>query len=428
MLKINVNRMSLKIVLLGALTLVLLIPAFMVKGVINERKERRNEAVEEINSHWGGPIEIVGPILLVPLQSHSKKETKTRWLTIVPSDLSIESDLKAEKRARGIFNSVVYHTEIKLEGGFVQPAPAAVSGYQADWNGARLAIGVTDLQGITTADLQWNGRRHELQPGTPGPWDVRGLHADVGSIQGGRFQISMQLRGSSLLRFGMIGQKTRASMQGNWTDPSFDGAFLPANRQVSAKGFKADWNIATMLNRDFPAQWISGPEMNQNYLRMLSESASGLSLIVPVDLYQKSERSVKYAGMFIVLVFLAYFLFEVLFGYHIHPIQYLFLGGAKILFYLLLLSMAEHIGFGWSYLIAAIASTAQISLFSMGILKSKIRASWMTGILLGIYAYLYSLLQLQDYALIIGSVGLFAILGLVMYLTRDYNWYKESSN
>jgi len=421
--KHNKSSITWKIVITGSIVIALLIPAYLIQGVIEERATSHSDAISEMNSRWGGEAQIVGPVMVVPFPSGSSQET----LTLLPEDLQIESEATAETRSRGIFDTAVYRAVVTIQGRFDAHAAGVSLPALLNWKEARLLLGLTDLQGIEKADLVMGGHTFDLRPGAL-PLAEAGLQALTPGMSRAPFVLKLQLRGSTALRFAMAGKKTDVSIASNWINPSFDGGSLPAERSIGAQGFKASWSVSTLLSRGFPQSWTSLNENSAVYQNRLHASASGVAFYLPVDIYQKATRSVKYAGLFLSLIFLAFFLFEMLIGLRIHPVQYGLVGAAKLIFYLLLLSLSEQIGFGFAYLTAALASTAQISSYSYALLNSRKRASLMATIMLGIYGYLYSLLQMENYALLAGAVGLFVIVGAVMFLTRNVSWYQIESD
>jgi inner membrane protein len=229
------------------------------------------------------------------------------------------------------------------------------------------------------------------------------------------FSFSVELNGSQSLSFIPLGKQTDVQLTSTWSNPSFSGAFLPASRDINEKGFNASWKVLN-LNRNFPQQWIGN-----EYI--VSESSFGVDFLLPVDHYQKNTRSAKYAIMFIGLTFVAFLLFELISKRKIHPVQYLLVGGALCVFYTLLVSFSEHIGFFWAYTISSVATIALISLYFNSIIGSARSTSLLSLMLVGLYLFLFTILQLQDYALLMGSIGLFAVISVVMYVSRRVDWY-----
>jgi inner membrane protein len=416
-----------KLAIICALILVLLIPVSMVKSLIREREWRQQGVVDEINAKWGRNQTIAGPILSIPYKKtveykQSKQTRVTRYLHLLPDRLQVASDIIPQVRYRGIYQAVLYQTQLVIEGRFPQPTIDATRIPADDimWGGAFVALGISDMRGIRESiEGSWDDQVLSLEPGVETA-DViaAGVSAPV-SIDdrhtGHDFRFVLNLNGSQQLSFTPVGRVTSITARSPWSDPSFTGAFLPVERTVSDEGFTARWNLLH-LNRNYPQRWTGSGFK-------LDESTFGVRLFSPVDAYQKSMRTAKYALMFIVFAFMAFFLSEVINRLRVHPVQYLLIGLAIILFYTLLLSFSEHTAFGRAYLIASTSVVALITAYAKTILKSTAVTAAVGGILVVLYGYLYILLQLVDYALLMGSIGLFVVLALVMYLTRKIDWY-----
>ena len=428
-----------KMTLIAFLFLALGIPLAMVRSQILERKQRRDAVVSEVSSTWGNAQTLGGPVLTVPYLVHSEKDEKgkvTTWTQhayFLPETLKVDGRLFPEIRRRGIFEVAVYRADLHVSGAFQKPSFAEWSIPEKDvlWDRAWLSIGVPDMRGIRrNVRLVWAGRSLQLSPGggVTGLWDT-GLRVPVTGMakaperQAYPFAFDLSLRGSQQLCFLPFGKQNVVDLRSSWPDPSFSGAFLPESRNITRKGFQATWSVP-YFGRSFPQQWREGEREQLVPENALAGSAFGVDLYQPVDVYLKSERSVKYGMLFLVLTFLAFFLFEVFSPVSLHPLHYLLVGSALCLFYVLLLSFSEHIPFGVSYAIASAGIVVLISGYSLAILKGKRRALAMSGMLVILYGYLYVLLQAEDYALLLGSLGLFVILALVMYLTRKVDWYS----
>lgn len=423
----------LKSLLIGVLIVLLLIPLGMVGALIHERQGTRAAAELEVSAKWGSRQTLGGPILLVPYvvrttDSNGQVRVTTSLATLLPRLLEIEGALTPEIRYRGIFEVPLYAARLDVHGAFALDEIFELKIPEADvrWADAVLSVGVPDPRGIRqTVRLHWNDRELDFEPGAgTGSVFSSGIHAAVGGILGASpppsqsFQFELGLNGSGQLAFLPVGQDTRLSLASPWPDPSFTGAFLPDARTVTASGFSADWKLF-YLGRSYPQQWKAG-EVDAN---VLQTSATGVDLILPVDEYQKSMRSAKYGILFLVLTFGAYFLFEILGRLRIHPFQYLLIGFALVLFYVLLLSFSEHLGFDTAYAIAASGTVGLIAGYSGFVLRRPGRVAGVGALLGGLYLYLYVLLQLEDYALLLGAVGLFVALATVMWITRRVNWY-----
>jgi len=422
---------------IGGLIVLLLIPLMMVGSLVSERQSRRQEATREMAAIWGRPQVLAGPVLTVPYLVHARNEkgvvteTTTSFARFLPETLKIEGNVDSERRNRGIFEVAVYRTGLHWTGAFERPSFDAwrIAPQDVLWQDAYLGIGVPDMRGITSGvGLTWRNRTLQLAPGGGEPelWQS-GLKVTVPDLADGKpgdvyaFAFDLGVNGSETLSFLPLGKETTVALKSNWPSPSFNGEFLPARRTVRATGFDALWNVS-WFGRSYPQQWRESEARELAPAQALSASAFGLQLFQPVDAYQKTERSTKYGVLFLVLTFLTFFLYEQFNPFSLHPVQYLLVGFALCLFYLLLLSISEHAPFGLAYLAASAATVLLIGGYSVAILRGALRALLMTVVLGTLYGYLYVLLQLEDYALLLGSVGLFLILALVMYLTRRIDW------
>ncbi|MDD5261694.1 MAG: cell envelope integrity protein CreD [Methylacidiphilales bacterium] len=430
----------LKLCVIGFLILLLLIPLSMVESVLNERIQRRNEAIGDITSTWGKDQSITGPVLVVPYQYtwkeyNGKKEeiirTDTARACFLPAELSIEGKADSIRRARGIYEAIVYSTSLTLKGRFAVPDWDALKIDRKDvqWNDAYLALAINDLRGAKgQIQASWGGTTIPFKPGSGLPGFSSGIYAPLkGTPLPGApivFSVDLDLNGSSSLNFTPLGIKNETHLASNWPSPSFSGAYLPAQHQVSAGGFDANWQVS-YYGRSYPQSWTSripGVEFNEN---TVAQSRYGVKFINLVDFYRNIERAIKYGILFVLLTFTAFFLFEVTGKLRIHMFQYILVGGALCLFYLALIALSEFLRFGCAYAVAAGACTLMISIYSLAFLKSGFRTLLMGVGLAGIYSFLYVILQLEDYSLLVGTIGLFIALGAVMYATRKIDWYEE---
>lgn len=421
---------------LAALILLLQIPVMQVDGLISERWSTHRAAIAEVTEKWGGPQIVAGPRLLVPLEALSEEGQGSRrrddpgFLTLLPDRLDAEADIATEIRYRGIHGIPLYSAAVKLQGTFdLSVAETVLGGRQARWDQALLVLGVADPKGIRSqAELTVNGSPVTLQPGAgPLSQSVGGFQGRVLDLSGNGeadFELNFGLAGSEQFSLAPMGRESELIIRSDWADPSFQGNRLPSRREVRTDGFEASWDVP-YLSRNYPQAWLS---VNSDYEGHIPASAVGVRLVNPLDSYGQTRRSVKYELLFVSLTLLGYWLFEVLGRVRIHPVQYLFLGLALCLFYLLLLSLAEHLGFLAAYLLAMALVVAEVSFYTQRILRDR-RKTWGAGIGVGaLYLYLLALVQEQDYALLAGSLGLFLILGGVMYLTRDIDWYAFDQN
>ncbi len=427
---------AVKLLVTGMLILLLLIPLGMVGSLVREREQRGQQVAEEVAASWGYRQVLAGPVLTVPYRWYTKDEKGkvTTWGSIahvLPDTLKVDGRIFPERRRRGIFEAAVYRADLPVSGTFRHPSFAEwnVAPQHVVWDDAYLSVGVPDLRGIRSGvGITWGDRQLQFEPGgaEAGLWDS-GLRVELPDLKSGRsgdvyaFSFNLGINGSRQLQFLPFGKQTTVALHSTWSSPSFSGAFLPVDRRITGTGFDARW-VVSWFGRSYPQQWRHDEADSLAPKNSLDASAFGVDLLLPVDAYQKTERSVKYGMLFLLLTFLTFFLYEVFNPFSLHPVQYLLVGAALCLFYLLLLSISEHSPFGFAYLVAAAATVLLIGGYSVAILRGALRALLMTVVLGVLYGYLYVLLQLEDYALLLGSIGLFLILALVMYLTRRIDW------
>jgi inner membrane protein len=426
----------LELFILGGLALVLMIGLAMIRSLVSERAERAHSVRYEIASSWGQKQIVGGPVLIVPfhvryVDHNGRLQVHKERARFLPERLKTSGQLKPERRHRGIYETILYSADLAVEAVFARPDFSVWNIPPEDvlWDEAVLTMGISDLRGIRgNPAFNWAGEDLELSGGSG---DVKlwatGLSAPVAlardAAAGTRYPFSFDLRlnGSEEIRFLPLGGETIVELKSPWPDPSFAGAYLPEARTVAPNGFTARWSVSSVA-RSYPQQWRDTGEENSNSMTAIPQSAFGVGLFSPISHYQKTERSMKYGALFIILTFLTFFLYELLSPVTLHPVQYFLVGGALCLFYLLLLSLSEHVAFSAAYAIASIATVALISAYSSVLLRSATRVLGLTGALALLYGYLYVLLQLEDWALLMGSIGLFLILALVMYTTRRVDW------
>jgi inner membrane protein len=438
----------LKLAGVGALILLLLIPLAMIEGVLSDRLARRNEAVNDITASWGKDQNIIGPVLCVPYQFHGKvvravtlpdgkvesreiEETTVATAYFLPDALEVTGDVQTQTLHRGIYDAAVFRGEITLTGKFAPPDMAALKIDAKDvlWKDAAVTLAVSDLRGTREGlVLDWNGKKIALQPGSQLPGYTTGVTAQLGNDQAiaapGTFSIALDINGSGGIFFAPFGMQNQVTLKSNWPDPGFRGAFLPADRTVRPDGFDAKWKVS-YYGRDYPQRWTSRSGNDRFNTNSVTASLFGAQFLRILDAYRYVERSIKYGVLFFVLVFTTFFLFEITARQKIHPFQYLMVGAALCLFYLALLSASEFVGFSLSYLIAAVAATSLITWYCSHFLGGGMRTLMIGGGLLGVYTFLYITLRQQDYELLMGTIALFVVLGLVMYVTRKVDWYAR---
>jgi inner membrane protein len=443
-------RTIIKLIGVGILILLLLIPLGMITGVLSDRLQRRNEAVADITSSWGREQNVIGPVVIIPYQYRFKtvkevpgkdgkvekrevEETAGAWAYFLPEVLNVTGDAQTQMLHRGIYDAAVFRAQVKLSGRFAPPdfGPFKIDLKDVQWKDALVTIAINDLRGTREGlVLDWGGVKRPMLPGSNVPGYTTGATATLGDGKlinaPVEFSIPIDFNGSEGIYFAPFGVQNEAVLKSNWPDPAFHGAFLPAERSVRADGFDAKWKVS-YYGRSYPQSWTSQMGNERFTTQAVAQSMFGAQFLSILDAYRYVERSIKYGVLFLVLVFTTFFLFEVTARQKIHPFQYLMVGAALCLFYLLLLSISEFIGFGLAYLIAAAASTILITWYCRFFLGGGVRTLMIGAGLAGVYTFLYITLRQQDYALLMGAIALFILLGVVMYVTRKIDWYARDS-
>jgi inner membrane protein len=425
------NSTLLKGILVGALVLAMLIPSLFVSNLVEERQARQTAVVDEISSKWAGKQTVTGPILMLPyLETETLKDGKTKTNTkvayILPDELQIATNIVPREKKRSLYSVMLYRSDIKLTGKFntISLESLKINPEAVVWKDARLVINMEDTRGVEdVVKLNWNNTPQLMETGVPdNDLLAVGISAPVAlnAKDASTFSVTLSLRGSELLYFTPVGGTTTANISAIWKDPSFDGKYLPLNSSISNDSFQAHWKILP-LAKTYPQSWKDGSYD-------LANSAFGVRLIQTVDGYSKTNRSVKYALLFISLTFAFFFFLEILQKWRIHPLQYLLVGIALLIFYTLLLSISEYSGFNIAYLIAAAATVLLISSYVRGIFQSNKTAIIFASILSCLYVYIFVLIGSEDFALLFGSIGLFAIMATIMYTTRKVDWYGGPTN
>ena len=446
-----------KLFLAGIIGLALVIPLMMVYALVWDRQEQSNVAQNSIAAGWGGPQVVVGPVLVIPYTANSvetvdvngRQTTRTvlvkKELFLSPETNALTTNLKPDRKRKSIYESVLFVAENSGAARFALPADFARYGIARDslnLAGAELRFGISDARGLQAdSKVVVNGNALELQPG-------KGLAASGGS---GFFTFidwdattpldvtyNYAIRGNKTLTMVPRGGETKWDVKSSWPSPSFAGDFLPTKRDVKSSGFTSSHAVtnlalgqALVLTEDLapptPANLTKYDGMES--VSMSAPSAGGgqsqaatIGLIEPVDLYSQVDRSVKYGFLFIGFTFLAFLMFDVIAGAKVAAAEYLLTGAGLVLFFVLLLAFAEVVGFMWAYLIAGGEITGLLTAYSAAVLKSWMRARFIGGLLVGLYATLYVLLNLEAYSLIIGSLLLFVALAVVMWATRAIDW------
>ncbi len=447
------RSLTFKVLAIGVLLLMLLVPLAMLDGLVRERQQMKRTATQDVAEMWGGPQTIAGPLLAVPYRIPKTETTGERSGTVyfLPDSLSYDADLSPQVRKRGIFRVTLFETTVRIDAQFgpLDLAAARVPESSLIWADARLLMGVSDPSGLQSLVAPvWGGRTLETVPASeanllPNAVEAR-LPAELLPITPGaapvRVTADVQVRGSQSLRVVPLGKSTDVAMRSSWPSPSFVGAFAARTREVTDAGFEADWRVL-FLNRGYPQVFrndaspslldgsFDGDEMmieaayRGSGRSDVDGQAVGVRLIETANVYQQAERASEYGFLFVLLTFTTFFFVEVLGGRRIHPLQYLLVGCAVALFYLLLLSLAEFVPFGVAYGASALAILGLIAMYGRAVLGSWRMSGVVTGLLAVFYGYFYVLLQLDAYALLAGSIGLLVMLAVVMWVSRTVDWY-----
>ncbi|MBI3678649.1 MAG: cell envelope integrity protein CreD [Proteobacteria bacterium] len=418
--------------LIVLLTILMAVPLFFIQLALDEREGRAGEATQDIASGWGGTQTVTGPMLFVPYDVTSAEVVNGTqvWTThrltavVMPKQLDIDAAADTGMRWRGIFGVPVYRSGLKMHAKFDR---ATIASFHPDsakihWNEAFVSVAVSDVRGLVgNVTLQVNGHNAAFQPGLGVQYsETGGIHAPLDLNAGSGdldLNVAISLRGSRELSLSPLGEQTTAHIASAWPDPSFFGAFLPSDRRIDTKGFDAHWSVP-YLARGF------GQILSSDSLGKVFSMNFGVRFYQSVDFYQLVQRSLKYAVMFVGLAFLVFFIVELVAGTRLHAAHYAMIGAAQVLFYLLLLSFAEHLGFGIAYLLAMGGTIVMTCLYASSVLKSRLRAVILFAILSLLYSLLYVILIQEDYAMLVGSLLIFGALGTTMFVTRRLDWHQ----
>ena len=422
------ESLAFKAATIAFLTLLLLIPNAMIQNLIQERQDRSRETIRIINDRWSRAQTLCAPLLLIPyttttLGRDNNPVSREHTLFVTPRDLSINVILTPEVRNFGIYRAILYRSNIHFKGKFSELSDLRVDNSILHFDRAQIVIGVSDLRGVAkNPDFRIGDKAFETTVGAVSLPNVSGRTLvvnlkDVCFANDLHFKCTMKLNGSGSISFIPVGQNTTVTIDGQWASPSFIGSFSPESN-IDNRQFGATWNILS-FNREIPEMWTD------NNVPNIGNTSFGVNLIETVDHYQQNMRSAKYALMFIALTFVVFFFVEIFTKKSIHFFQYLLVGIALILFYSLLLSFSEQVGFGWAYLIASTATISMIAIYFYSLIRQKLVAFILAGILTILYAFLYIILQIQDFALLFGSVFLFVILGVIMFVSNKIKLGKQ---
>ncbi len=418
---VNTDMIMVKVIIVAVLIAIMLFPISMVRSLIEERENSQKNVQDEISQKIGGVQRITGPVLVLPFLN---EVNKIGYAYCLPDDFRVDGNINTEARMRTLYKSLVYQSDLDIKGSFSLPDfdQLNIKQERIQWDDAFILLGIPYLQGIKNKVVfNLNGKDFDVQPGVKGNSVINsGLTVNIPidpSVSKFEFGFDLVLNGSQGLYITPVGKESKIHLKSPWETVSFSGDFLPGEKTMGKDGFDAQWDVFD-YNRNYVQTWIGNNDI-------LNKSSLGVEFKYPVDQYQMTMRSVKYAIIFIMLTFVVFFLVELLSRKRIHPVQYLLVSCALILFYTLLLAISEHLSFGLSYLISAFATVALITAYSKTMFKN-IKQTCMMGIFLAmLYTYLYIVLQLENMSLLFGAVGLFIALAIVMFVLRNMDWYKK---
>lgn len=434
------HSFGLKIILICLLLLCFQLPMMMIKETISERQWRKIDVEQDIIGSRGGATAFGGPLMVVPRErivplyneegDIIMREIQRNEIYILPDSLDIEGNSTSEIKSRGIYSVPVYSLLLEGQGSF---SPGKIlSQYNPDeilWDQISIQFSYPSLKGMKKIKpFLWDGEEIIFQPGGTGSSVYQGVMSVPVKLREGNalrypFQFSQEIQGGESITFLPMAEETRVTLTSDWTTPSFNGYYLPNRSNIEEGGFSAEWEI-NYLSRSFPQSWTSD---DTDTFAQIDQTAFGVRFFPVVTSYDKINRTVKYGLLFLILPFLTFFLFEVIRKHRIHPVQYILAGSGNLLFYLLLLSLSEHISFNGAYLCAALGVTLMITMYALSVLKAR-RSGLIFLPVMGLsYGYLYFVLQSEDYALLLGSAGLFILVSGIMYLTRKVEWYSIES-
>jgi inner membrane protein len=434
----NSRSMGVKLIVVCGLAVSMAIPGFFVGGLVQDRTKRAADVIRQISGYSGGEQTFLGPTLAIPygipLQSPVSSASRGIYL-VFPTAAAAVLNIVTEERRRSLFKVPVFQADLRLEAAFdLTGVPAAApQGAELDWSRAEIVVGVSDARGaLADATLTADGKTTALGPAEStseitigGDQSERikltlfGTRIDALAKPNARFNVTSSLRFSGAQRVAVLcyGKTTRLSVHGDWPNPGFDGGFLPIRRAVNRNGFTAEWSVP-FIARGVRAEGAAGAVAG------LEGTGLGTSFIEVADPYQSVSRSLKYVLLFVGLLFLSYFGFEVTTGKRVHPAQYILVGIAQIIFYLLLLSLAERIGFDWSFLLAGSATVALLSANAGWVFSSRVQGVRALATFALLYMGIYLLLRAEDNALLVGAIASFLAVAATMYLTRRIDWYS----
>jgi len=444
------KELAIKLGVIGFIALILMIPLQMISGKITERAAFLDDAKQSVSRSWTASQSVLGALVVIPYEIHREIKVKDSYAQeeqpqiqktlhhkfIIPEKFVVNANIRNSVRHKGIYNVPVYTSNIDIKGEVnskdlaKQLNSIKSEGSKVVIKQAIFSITLSDPRGINSIPiLKWQNKGITFNPGSKLTKNVNGLHAilpefDIEKTETINFSYQLELRGMQQLSFIPIGIETKLNVQSTWPHPQFVGSFLPTHSQINSDGYQADWQVTSFASN------ISDKveRCEQGDCDNLFGGHIGIKHIETVDVYLQSERTVKYGMLFIGLSFITFFIFEILMKLPIHPIQYCLVGFANAIFYLLLISLSENIAFGLAYLTASFCCSSLLLLYLKPVLKQSKYAYAFSGVLAALYGALYIIISMEDLALVMGSFLIFSALAIVMFTTRNINWYEVGND
>lgn len=419
---------AVKLATIFAVGLVFLYSSFWLNSTIHNRKQLLNKAEQDIILAWAGPQTILGPLLIVPYTDAQKKGVQ-RHMVFLPEQLECSSDAIPEIRHRGIFDVSVYLAKLEINCQFSPPEQYKDANKVLHWSQAKLAVCLDDVRGLNSIMLNVNGQEVSVNSGSNVLNNKHpGVHAKLAITNLTlplNIKLHMNIKGVDTLNVTPIAKSNKINIKANWADPSFIGQFLPNTKNVTKKDFQAQWEISSLAT-SFPSHFHLAEIKKVNHEGPETFNKSlGVRFLKTADHYQQAERATKYSFLFVFYTFLVFFLFEVVKRIKIHIFQYCITACSLLCFSLLLTAFAEHMSFELAYGISSFAIISQIAFYAFGLIHKKSERTLFVGLLAFLYAYLFIVLRLEDFALLVGALSMFALITVAMLVTKKINWFEE---
>jgi inner membrane protein len=431
------DSVLIKLGIIAVLIILLLIPSSWIQRLIIEREGYQQLQRNSVTGNWADSQLVQGPVLLLPYkkqitETSADKKSVTRevinMLYVLPQNLQVKATVKTEPVRKGVYDATVYSSKIAVSGSFNKPdlAEAGIEPSAVLYEKAQLVFSVTDLKGLKNSPVvKIMGKGYTPEPSLDETMPFRNglkvnfpLQMDTGIT----FSYLIDLKGSNELDFLHTGKTTDVEISSDWKSPDF-GSSIPDKKIINDQGFTANWHML-YYNRPYPQQWINNNKvlLNKKYI---TAATFGVKLQLPIDQYRKILRTTKYSTLIILLTFVSLFLAEMIKKQRVHVFNYILIGAAMVVYYTLLLSFSEQIGYNWAYLLSSVSTIVLIATFTASLLNNKIVAITFSFILTIFYGFIFIIIQLEELSLLFGSVALFIVVATLMYFSRKINWDKQ---